>query len=355
MKKSNPSIFKNKFCKLFFVFMFLLFSACTPRQTEQPTAAVGLETPSEQMPVSATNTPEPTPTMISTGKVVLIEMEPLSGISMDELRTSLQNLASSSGLIFESRPSLQPSEIAADWKIVFMPGLADNLSDALVAAPQVQFVVVSEHELGMANNLNVIRWNLEDQAFMSGYISTLIASDWRAAALLPSEEPAASTIEQAYLNGGHYYCGICNSYYSPIKRFPLSVRIPAGSDASYWQSVYTEMQNNVIYVFYVAPDVSDPDLLRFLAQQGMVLVGGQTPPDDIRTQWAVTISQDLQTPVAAIWNDLVNGIGGKEIKAEVVLSDLNENYLTTGKQRVIEEIRQALLEGMIYPLDVPLQ
>ena len=237
----------------------------------------------------------------------------------------------------------------------FLPNLADKLSEALAAAPQVQFVVVSEHELGMASNLNVIRWNVEDQAFMAGYISTLIASDWRAAALLPSEEPAASTLEQAYLNGGHYFCGICNSYYAPIKRFPLSTRLPAGSDAAYWQTVYTELQNNVIYVFYVAPDVAEPDLLRFLAQQSMILVGGKTPPDEVRSQWAVTVSQDLQTPLINLWGDLLNGIGGQQVNAEVVLSDLNENYLTTGKQRLIEEVRQALLDGKIYPLDVPLQ
>ncbi len=325
----------------------LFLAGCeSNRQTE----AVGTELPDVATP-NPTSEPEPTPTQTPVpGKLVLIANSP-AGTQWSDVKSKAAELAASSGLTYEERASLQVSEISADWKIVILLAYDPLLSDALTAAPYVQFIVFSEQELGMATHLNVIRVRWEYQAFMAGYLSTIITPDWRMSGLFPPGE-TGTRLEEAFLNGGHYYCGICNSILSPVKRFPLSGFIAADASTEAWQTAIETLRSNILYSFYVAPESANPEMLVYLAQSGMVLVGGETPPDELRPRWAATVKLDFVGALEQIWAMTLEGEGGNVVDTPVLITDVNEDYFSPGKQRLVEETQQELLEGWIEPLDV---
>ena len=64
---------------------------------------------------------------------------------------------------------------------------------------------------------------------MAGYLIELIATDRRAAALLPNDTVYGTSLEDSLRNGGAYYCGICQTYYAPYVQFPLVTSLPAAT------------------------------------------------------------------------------------------------------------------------------
>jgi hypothetical protein len=331
--------------------VLFVFSACNanvgastptlPSTTDLPPADT--VAPVEQ----ASSTPPP-------GKVILIAPD-ISTAQAQSAQTLMQELAAASGLVLEIKPSLKVNEITPEWRIVFLLNMDDNLAIALASAPQVQFVVISSYDIGLTPNLSVIRFQSESQAFLAGYLSILIASDWRAGALLPSDEPLGTTLEDAFMNGGQYFCGICNPYYAPMVRFPVSARLPANSDPDTWTAAVDQLNQYLVYVIYVDPQVSEPDLLTSLAQQGYILVGGQTPPDNVRPVWAATITGDAVSPLRDMWDSLLAGQGGQVVKAGLLVTDINPDLFSVGKQRLVNDLLEKLDSGLVYPGEVPLQ
>ncbi len=345
MFNQRPAI--SRWIILFFTLAGLLLTGCDAgNQTE--TASTDLPaiiTPSE------TNEPQPTPTQTpEPGKLIVIA-NTSSGQIWAEVKGKAAELAASSGFIYEERPSLQVSEIAADWKVVILLAYDPVLSDALAAAPHVQFIVFSEQDLGMAPHLNVVRLRWEYQAFMAGYLSILITPDWRVSGLFSPDETGARK-EEAYLNGGHYYCGICNSILSPIARFPLTGRITADASAGAWQTEIETLMGKILYSMYVSPESANPEMLAYLAQSGLVLIGGETPPDELRSRWAATVRLDLVTALEQIWTMTLSGEGGNIVDTPVLITDINEDFFSPGRQRLVEETHQELIDGWINPLDV---
>ena len=94
-------------------------------------------------------------------------------------------------------------------------------------------------DLSAGGNLSVVRQLEVQRTFMAGYITTLIAPDWRAAGLLPD---APADLQDAFINGGRYWCGRCIPMYAPLVLFPLAGTQPAGTDAAGWQSTLQDLQ-----------------------------------------------------------------------------------------------------------------
>lgn len=331
---------------LFLLLIIVLsgLSACA-RLTGTPAATL---TPT-QPPVPPTDTPAPTSTP-APGKVVLVA-PPEAGTQLaEDARGLLSDLAAEQGWTVETRPALQASELAPEMKVVVMLNVPGNLSELLAAAPQTQFAVVSPTDLQPGANLNVIRVRPEAQAFLAGYLATLIAPDWRAAGLLPQND----TLLLAFHDGGGYFCGICNPFYSPYVKFPLAVGMAANPDPAAWTPTLDEFGKTVVYVVYVAPESSTPELLTELAKRNVVLLGGgQTPPDEIKARWAATIRQDALGPLDQIWQDLAAGKGGQVVNAGLEVTDVRGEYLSAGRMRLVDDVRQKLVDGLINPLEVP--
>lgn len=326
----------------------ILLAACTNTSPSpaSPTPQ-GSEAPSVEAPVSTQTAVPLTPTS-APGKVLFVAPDPGVG-AVAAIQAGVSKLAAASQLTLESLTSLQPANLSPEVRIVVLLSAPDNLSDLLAAAPRVQFVVIGVAGLETHPNLSVITSQPEQVAYVAGFIATIISGDWRSAGLVP-DTPA--TIQDAFLNGGRYFCGRCIPIHGPIVAFPLAAALPAGSSFAAWQDAVTQLQTKILQTVYVDPSISSPDLLKLLADQQLLLVGGQSPSQDLRSQWVATVSSDLLAPLTALWPSLVAGNGGKSMAAALLVSDINPDYLTPGKQRLMQDVITGLQTGALGPLTI---
>lgn len=324
-----------------------LLSACNSgAPAEDPTPAP----PTAVLPTAVPPTPEPSPTP-APGITVLVTAGEGDTTYLASIQAQLEGLAQSSGQSLEVRADLQPADISPEWKqIVYMAPPA-NLTDLLNAAPQTQLIVASEIDLAPAPNLSVIRKYPEEQAFIAGYAAVVIANDWRAAALLPSDEPLGTLKTTGFVKGGQYHCGLCNSYYSPVVRFPIYYSIPENSAPGQWLGGADELALSYVYVYYVAPEAASPDLMYTLATRSVILLGGQSPTPEIVNLYAGTIRYDLITALNTIWPAVSSGQGGQTVKAGIYLTDINPAIFPPGKQTFVQKAIDDLQAGLVYPLD----
>ncbi|NPV84895.1 MAG: hypothetical protein HPY45_02645 [Anaerolineae bacterium] len=334
-------------CKFFAMFAVLVLMSCGTR-ISTPEAGMQLPTVEAVPSVAASSTPTAQP-----AKVILVSPPGRGDIEL--LQATITELAEETGMVLTIVPALEAQQVTQDVKIVILLSPMQNLPDLLAAAPQTQFVVLSSVDLTQAGNLNVIRLQPEKQGFVAGYLSMLVAYDYRAAALLPVEEPLGTTLEDAFRSGSGYYCGICASVSSPVIRFPLIARLSSASDASVWQPTVESLRANVVYAMYISPESANPDMVSALAQQGYILIGGQTPPQEVMPRWAATVEYDTLGALQEAWPALVAGDGGRVISPSLRINDINRNILSAGRQRLVEDVMAKLEAGAVYPFTVPAQ
>jgi hypothetical protein len=328
-----------------------LLTACSlPRQAATATQSkVNSEEPSAQ-PVESTDTPVP-PAV--TGKALLIDANEGKTPDGQVIQSTVNELASTSGLAVEIHPSLSPSELKPEVKVVVLLSQPPNLAELVSAQSQAQFALIAPGEQEASNNLSVIRLRPELQAFMAGYLAEILAPDWRAAGLLPDDPSSGAVVSEAFNNGAHYLCGVCASVGAPVLRFPQTLALPAGSLATGVQAALEDLIHKDIHVMYVSPELSNADMLGYLVGKSLILVGGQTPPDEIRKSWAATVRLDPQATLRDMWPDLVAGKGGKRVDSPLLVTDIQPELFSVGRQRLVDETLQDLQAGLIDPMSVP--
>ncbi len=334
---------------LIFALLFISLTGCnlpgSNASTAEPSATIPALPSATALP-APTETPTPQPQ-----RVVLVTPPDTAPWLIQNVQPVLSELAASAGLMFDTVQNLSPEEITPATKMVFITGTPDYLPQLVAAGPQTQFAAVSPLEIQTVPNFNLIRLQPERQAFIAGTVTITIAGDWRALGLLPTGEPTASITEDAFRNGAQYFCGICNSYYAPIIRFPIIRH----TDSVNYQAVVDEAHKNIVYAIYVAPEIATPDMLRALASQEYILVGGDTPPDDVKPRWAATIRQNPGTAIRALWPSMLAGQGGQVVPASISVEDSNTEFFSVGKQNLVQSVIEELDTGQIIPLTPALQ
>lgn len=335
---------------LFLAAIFLLAGCSAPIETVQTPA---VDTPAA-VDATTTPTPEPTPTA-EPFKVILsapASVAPQQAQAAEEL---LRELSDAQGWLVETRADLTAADLTAGVKVVLLLSRPANLEELLAAAPGTQFVLVSPVELQLPANLSIIHAQPAQQAFMAGYIAMLATSDWRAAALLPADEPLGAIVQDGFLNGGRYWCGRCAPLYPPAVNFPLFTSLPAGSPPANWAAAVDELQRSVLDVVYVAPEASSPELLANLVARGYKLVGGLPPAPEFKAAWVATVSLDPLPVLRDLWPDLAAGNGGQTRAARVQINDVNPTNLSDGRMRLVDETRAMLESGLLSAASIPLQ
>ena len=309
---------------------------------------------------AATATPIPTDTPVPTvtptplpGRVILVAPDNTAANDLQAAQSTLQDLAGGSNLVFETRQALQPSDVTSDVKIVVFLTPPSNLSDFTNAAGQTQFVVISASDLPTAANLTVIRLRTDYQAFIAGYVGSLIANDWRLSGLFTSDGPNSDVQQQAFAAGEAYFCGLCNPQYPPFVTLPQVVTLPSSSDPATWQSAFGQVYNIDMDTVYVDPAASSPDLLNYLAANKLHILGGQSPTDNLKANWVATVLFDPVSSLKTVWPSLVAGKGGQTVPASIVVTDTDDGSVSQGKMRLINETISMLLDGSLVPLPTP--
>jgi hypothetical protein len=141
--------------------------------------------------------------------------------------------------------------------------------------------------------------------------------------------------------------GLCQQTYPPFNTYPMAVEAPAGSETQEWLALGSVMVDQVVHSVYLAPGVEDEALLNYLAEAGINLVGVISPPPGLADQWIATINGDLLSPIEAIWPDLISGQGDIFVSAPISLSHINQELLSPGRQRLVENLIHELEKGFI--------
>jgi len=287
-----------------YLLMIILFgngmTACGLKNETAPTLPAATQT---MPPLLQLVSPQP---IIVPGRVILVTSGEGDTQRIQNIETLIKELAGPM-MTVNTVQNLVAGEITPEVKIIITLKPLGNLPELIGSAPQVQFVSFSPVDLGAAPNLSVIRQQPEKQAFAAGYLSVVIAADWRVNGFLPAEEPLATIVRDAFVNGAEYFCGLCNSRSAPIINFPLTQQISASIDPSGWMPIVEGLRPNVIQVVYIASQSSNAELLKLLAGQSYILVGEQSPPEEVRDRWAATIGEDDLSPLKAIWPAIISG------------------------------------------------
>lgn len=333
---------------------FLLLAGCAQPAAPADTATPALPADTQPVP-TATPAPSATP---EPGKVLLIAPQ---GSDPQPFQSLLAELGGPAGLSLVTQSDLQPSELSPEIHVVVFLSAPANLAELLAAAPQTQFVVISPVDLPPAGNLSVIYQRIEYQAFLAGFISVLLSPDWRAAGLLPADGPLGAGLQEAYINGGRYYCGVCAPGWPLGAYYPQAVLLPAGSDGGSWQAAAADLfDNQKVEAYYLSAAAARPEVYAYLQGRDqfgrtLLLVGDQQPPDELRGQWAATVGFDSLEPLRQLWPNVIAGQGGAAVEAPLRLTDVNQANLGEGRLRLAEELVGEIAAGRIYPFTLPQQ
>jgi hypothetical protein len=126
---------------------------------------------------------------------------------------------------------------------------------------------------------------------------------------------------QAFINGVYYYCGFCSSQIFPLRTYPVIATRPAGSPPSAWQAAFDEINVSKVNVLFVSDGAASPELFTYLSTMDVALIGTQSPTDEGRSRWVVTIFADGTAPLRNIWPDIMAGIGAKTLNASINVAD----------------------------------
>lgn len=333
----------------------LLLTGCGPQPAgPQPGVTPSVPVVAE---VSASPTVQPSPTALL-GKVLLYAP---AGTNPQPIQDVLAGLSGSSGLVLENRAELRKEDLMPEIRVVVLLAVPGNLEELLAAAPQTQFVAIASSDLPSVANLTVLRQRAESQAFLAGFIAVLISPEYRAAGLLPSDGPLGTTLADAFVNGGKYYCGVCVSGWPYNAYYPQTAALPSASDGAAWQGTLAPLfDTQMADVLFLAPEAVRPEVIAYLQgktqfDRPVALVGEQLPAEELRSQWAASVGFDAPAALQDVWADVAAGKGRGVVELPLAVKDVNENMLGPGRMRLVDELLLELQAGKIYPFTLPLE
>ncbi len=331
----------------FFIFILVLLSSC---------ALPGSSVPATKVPTStAVFTASPSPA--TTPLTILVLPADMPQAESDQYQTLVYNLAQANGMRFQVRNLLSPADLAVEGaalKVVVALSPDPGMAVLAAAAPAVQFLAIGISGLPEAPNLSSIGESglpVDQQAFLAGYIAGMVAPEWRVGILSQKDTPAGDAAVLAFSNGYHFYCGDCFNPNFTMGfhhgQYPIPVRIPTDAPTSDYTGYAQILIQNFVKVAYVFPDVATPELLSYMAQNGVELISQSLPREDVRPDWVASIQPDLTSALQSIFPDLVAGKGGQVASTPLSLTDVNSSLLSDAKLRLVKDILTGLENGTI--------
>ncbi len=350
-----PTRFHHRPSHLWFVTILALsalLAACGSQPVNPTSSAEATQTA-----LDATPSPSPVPSATSAPDLaVLVAGEQSDAAQTQMLHTAVQNLAQKDGLEFELRQGISAGDMGPNWKIVVALPPDPGLEALAASATGTQFVAIGISGLKPAGNLSVIGpqgWSEDQQAFLAGTIAAVTTTDWRTGVITRQDVPLSDTIQQAFTNGAYYFCGLCNPSAPPFVHYPEYVQIPAGAGQADQQAAVDELVKQGVLTIYVPPQIASQELLSYAVQAKVNLIGGETPPDDVRPHWLATVRADPASALSNLWPDLLAGKGGASLPMPIVMTDIQSDLFSPGRQRVAQQTLDDLIGGWILPGTAP--
>ena len=319
-----------------------LLTACGRRATATP------DVPSPTFAPTASPTP-------STPLAILVLPADMPQDEKDRYQTLVYDLTQANGMRWQVLNTLTAEDLALvgpALKVVIALPPDPGLAALTAAASGVQFLAVGIPDLAPAPNLSTVGASgipVDQEAFLAGYIAGLVAPEWKVGILYQKDTPGGTAARDAFANGFTYYCGSCRNplFPQPAGIYPVTVPIPTDAKPGEYTAYADLLLRNVVKVAYVYPEIATPELLSYMSQNDMLIIGQTIPGEDVRSHWVVSIQPDLIAAIKNIFPDLVAGTGGKIIPTPLFLADVNPDLLSQGKLRMVQDVLDGLQNGTI--------
>jgi len=338
---------KNTFQFAFIVSLILVmgfFTGCSP-QIKSPTVEASPSAVVVENPVT------PTP-QAETPEIWLIAGPEVDEAVKQKYSDWLTIQTEQNGQILVTYDSFLSSEIPAQLQTVVFLSEPEDLSNLAANLPDTQFVVNTQTDLQPSSNVSVIQESKYDALFLAGYLAILNSPDFRAGALL-MDDGSGNLQQQAFVNGGHYFCGRCSPVFAPIVAFPQVVLVPVGADAVGFQTAFDTLNQNRIEMLYLPAEALLSPFLDYLAAQGIGVISNAPPPGGYESLWVAMVSSDSFSAFERLWPQIEAGTGGLSIRPDLTLTNINSDRLSIGRQQLTEQLIPPLMADAIEPLDLP--
>jgi len=262
-------------------------------------------------------TQAPTPTAVPEATRVLISTgSQLPEADIKQIIALVQSLAGQSNLTVETISSLTPEALTPDVKVVIVlppdPGIVDLTSRYL----GIRFVAIAVPSIQSTANLFAIGVDgshPEWSGFMAGYIAAILTNEWRVGALTQAGLNEGLLAGDGFRNGAMFYCGLCNPSFPPFTDYPIAVEMNPAATQPEWQPIADAFIASGVKTAYIYPGIANPEMMAYLAQGGMKLIGSQTPPDTLRPAWFATVQVDYNSALQSVWGDVLSGAAGRVV------------------------------------------
>jgi hypothetical protein len=329
--------------------IIVLVGACTVNppaaQTPQPPTLSNGENQSPAV--------EPSPTIPLPGLVWLVV--PAGGeATAQTIQAWLEQKTSASNLILEVRSTADLNNPPENLQLVIFSTADPQSAELSARLPGLPMIILNDETTPASRYISVIRPSRAQQAFIAGFIATLVASDFRSGALINQDDPFASQLEDSFKNGGRYLCGRCAPVYAPIVLFPQTATFSPSNDPQNWIAAFDALHQNRLETVYLSdPALIQPALLDQITRQNVAILSVMPAPEEYRNQWIATLQPDWLTPLENAWQNWQNGSEGAVWETGTLITNINSERLTEGKLELTKKTLRELEQGWIYPLSVP--
>jgi hypothetical protein len=288
-------------------------------------------------------------------EIILVDAQ---GAAPAALTTVITDFAAANSMQVRTMTALAASDFSAGTKIVIFTSDPGNLAEMSTAAASVQFVVLGNSNVTAGGNISTIKANPADRAFMAGYLTMLLARDWRAAGLLTSDSALGDSYADAFINGAEYVCGKCLNYFAPLVQFPVVISEPTGSAEATWANDAATLGQNWLGAVFIDPAAAYVSVANGLSAypinyESVTFVGYAEVPSDAGLIWDVLLDTDTVSSLSNMLPLLLAGQGGNEVHAQVVMTQINEAVVTPAKQEFFNATAAKLASGELDPLSIP--
>ncbi len=333
-----------------YIILLLLLAACgSGQQSSTPTIRIDVS----PTPIPATLTPIPEKT-----KVWVILGGVLPEQTIRSVVESANSISKTTGLVLEQKPQLNTAELAsqaAGLKLIIVMPPDPDVQRISEQYPDIAFVTIGIDGLTARDNLYIMtnaEGHPEWEGFLGGFVSALVTSEWRIGMVTHAGSGDGAKAADGFVNGGVFYCGLCNPLYPPFVDYPYTLALNANATQSEWQPIADDMIHSGVKTVYIYPEVAVPELLVYLAQNGLRIISGEPVIEPLRPAYLATINQTSSTSVTAALQDAIGGKSPGTYTGQVMVTPIDGNLISEGKMRFINQVITDLLNGTIQATSI---
>ncbi len=306
-------------------------------------------TPTTILPTVAqpTLTPKPDET-----PVILFYADPESNEnSVSTINSILQTISEKNSMIFELR--LDFNNLNFPDNIFAFVILSEIIPIEELNSLPSNVIIISIGSLIEDNpNPNIMQIGITEnglaaEGFVAGYIAAMQTNEWRIGMIGFTSQ---SINRIGFLNGAKYFCGLCSPLYPPYSAYPLYVEVNDGADFDELKVAVDLLLEKEVNTIYLAPGVNNSELVGYLSQLGISMIGNEKPTGVDDGLWVASVKWDWVSVLEEMLPQAILGNLFETIAPDIQIDDVNENEISPSRQVLISEITEFLLDGIVDPI-----